>query len=309
VTAQLIEAETGMHLWAERFDRELSDIFAVQDEIVAAISGQLAYNLVDAAADLQRTAPTKSLTAYDYLLRGRASWRRGAIAETLDYYAKAAEADPQYAAALASLAFFYSEDTWMQMTGKAIGDLVKLARGYVDRAIAADNGDSFVHHMVGTALLDLGDLDRAKHHLELAISLNPHFPSSAINLGCAIAFMGRHREGLAITEKAFRLEPRLPPAMRAVPFYIHCVMGNPDAALQDLARIENPLAFLHLFASGCLAQAGREQEARHHIAAFQDKRPSWFDIPGFARAIGNCLRTLEDRKRLVDGLRKAGALS
>ena len=309
VTAQLIEAKTGMHLWAERFDRELSDVFAVQDEIVAAISGQLAYNLIDAAADVRRIAPTKSLTAYDYLLRGRASWRRGAVIETMEHYTKAAEADPQYAAALASLVFFYSEDTWMQMTGKTIDELAKSAREHVDRAIAANKGDSFVHHMVGTGLLNLGDLDRAKHHLETAISLNPHFPSSAINLGCLIAFMGRHREGLAVTEKAFGLEPRLPPAMRAVPFYIHCVMGDPDGALKDLDRIENPFAFLHLFAAGCLAQAEREQDARRHTAAFEDKRPSWFDIPGFARVICNCLRMPEDRQRFVDGLRKAGLLS
>ncbi len=306
VTAQLIETETGTHKWAERYDCELSDVFAVQDQIVGAISGQLAYGLIDAAVSMRRNAPTASLTAYDHLLRGRAAWRRGAVIETHDHYVEAVKADGGYAAALASLAFIYAEDISMQMIGKPVDDLAQLAQRYVERAIAADDGDSYAQHMIGTALLCVGELDRAKQHLELAITLNPHFPSSMINLGCTIAFMGAHREGLAIIEKVFQLEPRLPPAMRAVPFYIHCIMGDADAALADLARIEGPLPFLHLMMGACLCLAGRDEEARVHVARFQTKRPPRYDIQGFARWFARYLRLPEDRARFLMGLHKAG---
>jgi len=306
VTAQLIEVDTGTHKWAERFDRELSDIFVVQDEIVAAISGQLSYDLIDAAVMVRRNAPTSSLTAYDHLLRGRAAWRRGAVVETCDHYLKSVDADGSYAAALASLAFIYAEDISMQMLGKPVDDLAELARVCVERAIVADDGDSYAQHMIGTTLLCIGELERAKQHLELAITLNPHFPSSIINLGCTIAFMGAHHEGLAMIDKVFRLEPRLPPAMRAVPFYIHCAMGEADAALADLARIENPLAFLHLMMGACLYEAGRDGEAHAQLASFEAKRTPGYDVGGFARWFSRYLRVPEDRARLLTGLRKAG---
>jgi len=305
-TAQLIETESGTHKWAERYDRELSDIFALQDEIVGAISGQLAYDLIDAAVATRRNTPTASLTAYDRVLRGRAAWRRGAVIETHDQYLKAIEADGNYAAALASLAFIYAEDISMQMLDKPVDELAKQAQHYVERAISADDGDSYAQHMIGTTLLCLGELDRAKQHLELAITLNPHFPSSTINVGCTIAFMGAHREGLAIIERVFMLEPRLPPAMRAVPFYVHCIAGDADAALADLARIESPLPFLHLMMGGCLHVAGRDEEGRAHVAAFQAKRSPAYDVAGFARWFARYLRLPEDRARFLAGLRKAG---
>jgi TolB-like protein len=306
VTAQLIETASGSHVWAERFDRELTDIFAVQDEIVAAISAQLAFSVVDASVTAGRSAPTSSLTAYDHLLRGRAAWRRGAVAETHTHWTAAVELDPNYAAALASLAFLYAEDTYMQMLGIPLDKLRALAEEYAERAIAMDDGDAYAQHMVGTAWLTLGQLDRAKQHLELAIRLNPHYPSSIINLGCTLGFMGQYREGMAMIETAFRLEPRLPPAMRAVPFYVHCIMGDADSALADLAKIESPYAFLHLWMGACLSGAGRDAEARRHIHEFEQKRPPWFDVPGFAESVRRCIRSEEDRDRFMNGLHKAG---
>ena len=128
VTAQLIDPDSDAHLWAERFDRELADIFAVHDEIVQAISAQLGFVLIDAAVTGRRSAPTASPTAYNHVLRGRSAWRRGAAIEARDAWLKAVEADPGYAVALASLAFFYSEDLWMQETGEPLEELARLAQ-------------------------------------------------------------------------------------------------------------------------------------------------------------------------------------
>ena len=120
VTAQLIDAETGIHVWANSFNRESEDLFALQDEVVAAVVAQLTFSLVDAAVTKRRMAPTASLKAYEHVLRGRAAWRRAALKETLDHYLKAIEADPNYGTALACLTFFYSEDIYMQVTGMMV---------------------------------------------------------------------------------------------------------------------------------------------------------------------------------------------
>lgn len=94
--------------------------------------------------------------------------------------------------------------------------------------------------------------------------------------------------------------------MRAVPFYIHCIMGDADAALADLARIESPLACLHLMMGACLHLAGRDKEASVHIAAFEAKRTPWYDVRGLARWWTKYLRLPEDQARLLTGLSKAG---
>jgi len=225
VTAQLIDAETGAHLWAERFDRELADIFAVQDEIVAAIVGRMGPSLVDAAVRHRGTSMA-SLTAYDHVLRGWSAWRRGAVVETWDHYLKAVEANPDSAVALACVAFLYAEDRFMQVTGVPIDQATQLAHDFAERAIAKNDDDPAVHNMLGAAFWDLGELDKAKHHAELAVSQNPHDPSAALILGLVVAFMGEHREGLAIAERALWLDPRVAPALLAVPLFIHCLMGN-----------------------------------------------------------------------------------
>jgi TolB-like protein/DNA-binding SARP family transcriptional activator len=306
VTAQLIDPESDAHLWAERFDRELADIFAVQDEIVQAISAQLGFALIEAAVTGRRSAPTASLTAYDHLLRGRSAWRRGAVIETRDHYLKAVEADPNYAAALACLAFFYSEDIYMQVSGEPVEDLARLADDFAARAIAADDGDSYTHHMVGTAMGSLGKHPEARHHLELALSLNPYYVNTTINLGWVIAFAGQHREGLAMVERVFELEPRLAPAMRAVPLWIRCAMGDPDGAIRDLHKIDQPMACYHLVLAVCLAGAGRAGEAQAHVGAFEAGRSAWFDVPGFAHWFCKMLALPADQERFLRGVRALG---
>src|SRR5262249_48901875 len=144
--------------------------------------------------------------------------------------------------------------------------------------------------------------------LELALSLNPYFPNTTIILGGVIAFAGQHREGLAMIDRAFRLEPRLSPTMRTVPFVIRCIMGDPDGAKSDLLNIDidRPRAHLHLLMAACLASSGRVEEAKSHVLAFEAKRPPWFDVVGFSQWVGKALALPEDKERLLEGLRQAG---
>jgi TolB-like protein len=306
VTAQLIDAETGAHLWAERFDRELADIFTVQDEIVAAISAQLGHRLVDAVALHKRDVSESSLTAYDHFLRGRSAWYRGDPIETRDHYLKAIEADPRHAPSLAGLAFLYGEDHAMQAFGVPVKEETSIARRYAERALAVNDGDPMTHHMLGSVFMDLGDHEKAVHHLELARSLNPYFPTSTINLGYALAMMGRHAEGLAMVERAFWLEPRLAPATLGVPLDIHYMMRDYDSAIADFQRIDDPYPYIFLTLAACYAQADRHEDARRAVADFRTRRPGGYDIAGFVQYSCDMCKLPEDRDHWREGFRKAG---
>ncbi|MFO1171777.1 MAG: adenylate/guanylate cyclase domain-containing protein [Hyphomicrobiaceae bacterium] len=305
VTAQLIDAATGGHVWAERFDREMADVFAVQDEIVGAIAGRLALGLVDTFAASRRKAPTENLTAYEHLLKGRSAWRLGSFVETRDHYLKAAELDPGYAAALAGLSFLYSYDLYTQLIDERPVERERLARSYAARAIACDDGDDYIQHSIGTSFLCLGELEKAKYHLETAISLNPFFPYSWMNLGNTLSCLGMHKEALELIGKGFRLEPRVAPAMR-VDFEVYTALGDCAAARDAFNQINRPFAFQYLLLACCFAQADRAEEAAKAMAGFETERGLSFDTFDFARRWVSLYRRQEDEERLRTGFRKLG---
>ena len=308
VSAQLIDAETGAHLWAERFDRELADIFSVQDEIVASVAAQLGFGLIGAAAAKKRTESNAALTANDCFLRGRAAYQRGDMIETRDHYLKGVETDPKHFPSLAGAGFIYAMDRCVQAFGQPLDDAARLARHYVERALHSIDGDPMGHQVVATALLLLGELDRAKHHFEVAQLLNPYYPYTTVNIGCTIAFMGRHAEGLSLVERAFWLEPRVAPTMHTVPLFIHYLMRDYNAAISDYSRIDDPYPYFTTVVAACYAQSGRDDEAKHAVARFEDRRPPWFDLPGLVETICGMCRLPDDRAHWVEGFRKAGLI-
>ena len=108
VTSQLIDAQTGAHVFAEKFDSQLSDIFAVQDEIVEAIIGRMFFSLQEAAGALREKSPTTSISAYTYWLRAGAAWRNGDEPLAREHMHEAVRIDPYYAPALASLSLLFA---------------------------------------------------------------------------------------------------------------------------------------------------------------------------------------------------------
>jgi TolB-like protein len=309
INVQLIDAESGAHVWAEKFDRELADVFAVQDEIVAAIASQVFAVLVDTAVSSRINLDQNQLTSYDNFLRSRSAWARGNAQDTLKFALNSVDADPSFAAAVAFLAFFYAEDIWMQVTGLPISELERRAHECIPKALALNSADPDVHLLIGSGFLDLGELALAKQHLELALSLNPHLPHATMNLGLTLVFMGKSEQGLEMIERAFRLDPRHPTAMRAVPFIGHCTVGNIHEAERWFNGIQNPFAYLHLMMAGCLAQAGRDVDALAHLTAFNELKNSCFDTVGFISWVSKCLKLPEDRSRFLTGYQKLGLIS
>ncbi len=215
ITAQLVDASNGFHLWSETYDRELENIFAVQDEISAAIVGALREHL-----GLQVEAPPRVITAanteaHDAYLRGRylvvqrtPASIKGAVRE----FEKAVELDPDYALAHAELALAtLLLDTY---TDLPITGLVARATPHVDEAMALNPTLAEAHAATGYLLLLQGDLDEALTHFEQAIQLNPNYSIVYLWMGNLLfSDLGRYAEAFPMWETALRLDPLSIPAI------------------------------------------------------------------------------------------------
>jgi TolB-like protein/class 3 adenylate cyclase len=218
ITAQLIDATTGEHLWSEHYDRPLKDIFALQDEIVQKIVFALKVKLTAEEQARFRRAPTNNLDAYDLYLHGLETRLRG-FYETKEelndqarrMYEKAIELDPQYAAAYAGLGWTHFFDWFFQWNPNRVQTLER-AFELGQRAIALDNSLSDPHRLLGRAYLWKKQHEQALVEAERALALDPNNADGYWNLGNILTFAGRPEEGIAMIEQGMRRNPRYSPS-------------------------------------------------------------------------------------------------
>ncbi|VVM37498.1 Transcriptional regulator HilA [Pseudomonas fluorescens] len=311
ITAQLIDAATGAHHWAGRFEGVLVDIFELQDQITESVVGAIAPQLERAEIDRARHKPTESLDAYDYYLRGMAQLHHGtraAIDQALPLLHKAMAYDPEFSSAYAMAAWCYcwrKANGWMADRPAEVAEGVRLAR----RALELDRGDAVALTRSGHALGYLGgDLPGGIALLDKALMLNPNL-AAAWFLGAFLRLW--HGETDAAIEHfthAMRLSPVDPELyrMQAGLGLAHLFIGQYDVAW---ARAENALRDLPTFllAVAVLAAshglAGREIEARVAMEDLRRLDPTlrlsiltdWLPI-----------HRAENLAVFVDGLRRAG---
>jgi adenylate cyclase len=190
VTAQLIEAATGAHVWAERYDRDLDEVFAVQDELARSIVSTLVGRIQDARLQQSLRKPTSSLAAYDCVLRGVASFRgfgESANQKAYEMFERAVALDPQYAQAHAYLAMAY-----LALHGHAAAppEVLDTAFAIASRAIELDPQDSNGHRVVGLVWMYRRDFDSAEHHYRRALELSPDDPDRRMGLGYLLVMRG-----------------------------------------------------------------------------------------------------------------------
>ncbi|HEY5626481.1 MAG TPA: winged helix-turn-helix domain-containing tetratricopeptide repeat protein [Nitrospira sp.] len=213
VTAQLADSRTGAQIWAERYDRNLSDIFAVQDDLTRQIVVVLAVTLT-AAQEKQgpRRAPN-SMEAYEYILRGRElAWlhKRGTGAEAERLLARAIWLDPSYAAAYSWLAFKHLID-YVNQWGDQPGESLRLANELAKKAVGLDDADAQAHFVLGECRLWAGrEHDEAIDQGRRAIELDPNYSHAYLLLGHALHYAGRSEESLEPYETAMHLDPCYP---------------------------------------------------------------------------------------------------
>lgn len=210
-TAQLVEAATGRHVWAEKYDRPLADIFTVQDEIVQQIGAAMRVEVQEAEQVRARRIPTENLNAYDAVLRGSeyaARFTREGVTQARQWYERALALDPQYAEAYASLGWTYwMEWLWWNQDLLLLERAEELAR----QAIALDDSVPAAHHIMGVVYLWRDQqYEQAIAEGKHAITLDPNWADAYVQLADILPFAGRAEEAVGLVQKAMRLNPHYP---------------------------------------------------------------------------------------------------
>ncbi|MDH3212294.1 MAG: adenylate/guanylate cyclase domain-containing protein [Myxococcales bacterium] len=310
ISVQLIDATTGLHIWAERYDRELEDIFVLQDAITEAIVGAMSPELRRTEQERALRQKTWSFTAWDYTQRGfwhfeRLSKQDNETARSL--FESAAELDPNSALPFYGLAWTHYMDIFSQWTGSSERSIAKLDRT-ARRSAALDERDPNAQLAMGLAFRIAGQREQAMAAFERTIQLNPSSSYAYFALGAYLAQAGRPDDAIAHLEKAVRLSPN-DPMMGSYLGAIattHFVAGRYEEAVAWARRsLQRSPDFLHarsLLAAGC-AQRGRMDEARSAVQAVLRLDP------GYSLSTVRSAYPSGDPdflERYLDGLRRAG---
>jgi adenylate cyclase len=310
ISAQLIDATTGHHVWAESYDRELRDIFSVQDEITEAIVMAMRPEL--RRSELERAARRgpRDLRAYD--LTQRAWWymakdTAGDNLTARSLFEQAIERDPSYADAWSGLALTHSRDVtqqWTNSPARSISERQRAAR----RSVSVDPQWARGHVMMALAQSGAGNRDAAIASAERAIELDPSLPGAHRVLGFLIALAGRPDDGIAKIETAIRLSPRDPRIWTAFQMLgaAHLVAERfeeaADAAQRSLQHNPNDHN-THVLLAVSYAHLGRIDEARSAFREVLRLQPD-FSLAGARQTLAAANDDFVEG--LVAGLRKAG---
>ena len=308
ITAQLINATTGAHLWAERYDRELNDIFALQDEITQSVTAAIEPKLVEAESVHFQGRSPENLDAWDLVMRAVASFWRMTMAESeaaIDMLRLAVQRYPNYAPAQSMLSFalLVSDLVGWAPAGKPY----QLAADLAHRAAELDDNDPWAHLALGYLAFTARQTDDAVRQFKCALDLNPNFATAYGYLGWAVVFDGRHEEAIEYFQQAFRMSPHDP----LIAFFYagmcaaHYFARRFDEAVEwGRKSIQQRPSFIpgHRILCASLAQAGRTEELLAAMARLRELQPditiAWLEehVPYTPRAIAHYL----------DGMRKAG---
>jgi len=312
ITTQLIDATTDHHLWAERYDRPLTDIFALQDEITQQIVANLRVEVGQAELERVRRIPTENLTAYDYVLRGREAFLRAfldttqkeANAQARQLFERAIALDPAYAEAYAWLGHTYLLE-WMQQWNLDPQTLER-AGELAQRAIALDDSLPRSHQILSQVYRWKKQHEQAIAEAERTITLDPNSDIAYMYLGEVLVMAGRPEETIGLVEKAMRLNPCYPVYYLQELGTAYSMTGRYEEAIAPLKRVAtfNPnFVFAHLVLASCYAELGREEEARAEAAEVLGINPN-FSLEVWRQMIP--FKDPAELERYLAGLRKAG---
>jgi TolB-like protein/Tfp pilus assembly protein PilF len=315
VTVQLLDAASGYNLWTERYDRDLEDIFSLQDDIVQAIVAALPGRLEHAGREIARRKPTASITAYDLVLLGNERWRQltvKSLAEAREHFRNAVALDAQYARAHVNIAWTIVCDEFLESPAyTSLDDALR----EIETALDIDDGDAWAHGVFAQLLFLRREDDRAEFHFGRALALNPNDADVAAVLANILVYWGRWREALAWIGAAKRLNP-FPPNLYNWYHALALYSGQEyEQAVKAVIEARSLDRWSHGLLAACYAQMGRLGEARSEAEAFVRERYRELNATGaippantldLVRVRAERYRNPVDRDHLLDGLRKAG---
>jgi adenylate cyclase len=304
ITAQLIDGTSGGHLWAERYDRELADIFAVQDDVTEEIVRALEVNLSANAQDRPTRVETDIPEAYDCVLRGREQYRlfsKKGNRTARRLYEKAIELDPNYAAAYAGLAETYLHE-WFLGSPDALDRAYELAR----KSSALNPSLPLVYEALGNVSLFKRQHAEAVAAARRWVKIEPGNADAYANLAGALHFSGESEQAIPLIEKAMRLNPYYPFYYILYRGQSYLAMERYEDALEALKRssAHNPEALpARVYLAACFGLLGKETAAREALAEVHRIDPNF--STAWVRTFLP-YKHAADAGRLTEGLRKAG---
>ena len=277
ITVQLIDAETDRHIWAERYDRELADIFAIQDEVTGAIVSTLPGRVEAASRDRAARKPTDNMAAYECVLAAKLHHHRSTredIEKAQRLIDRAIELDPNYAHAHAWKAcilgqkWIYSWCEDKEATWNGVREELKIA-------LALDDNDSDVHRVLAALHINQNEFDKAAYHQTRALSLNPNDDLIVVQQGELLTWLGQPAEGIEWIRKAMRLNPYHPAR-----FWYHLGRAFFAArryaeAIEAVEHIAAPDPVHHALLAASHAQMGNEAAAARHAAEVLKRMPEF----------------------------------
>jgi adenylate cyclase len=308
ITAQLIDALTGHHLWAERYDREPKDIFVLQDEITLKILNSLHVKLTGGEQDRVYGKGTNNLEAYIKVLQGRDYfWRlnRESNIFAKKLFEEAIALDPKYPAPYWLLGMTHIMDTWFDW-GQSKEDSLSRAIELAQKTISLNDLDSNGHGLLGAAYRLKGDHDKAIAEGKRAVELDPNSADAHVWLGIALNYADRAEEAIPLFEKAIRLNP-----FAHTWYFLHLghsyrFLGRYDEAIavyQKAIQLSPKNLIAHLGLTCAYSLSGRDKEASVHAAEVLRISPD-FSLDRFAEKLP--FKNQAEKERYINALRKAG---
>jgi len=277
VTVQLIDAEADRHVWAERYDRDLEDIFAIQDEVTSSIVAILPGRVEAATRKRSESKPTDSLAAYECVLEAKLLHHRSNRQDNdkaLELIRRAIQLDPKYAHAHAWTACILGQTYVYGWCDDAAATLIEIERELA-LARSLDDNDSDVHRILAAVYLTRNEFDKMLYHQQRALHLNPNDDLIVVQNGEVLTWIGQPEAGIPWILKAMQLNPFHPPRFWNHLARAHFVGRQYAEALKALQHITAPDQFTHAFMAACCARLGDTAAASAHMAEVLKRDPDF----------------------------------
>ena len=302
ISVHLIACETGSEVWADRYDRRLEDLFEVQLDIARTVTATIAGRLTALAEKANAAKTPESFDAYDHVLRAERHlqrYTREDYAQAREHLGHAIRIDPNYARAHSLLCIASVYEWFWDMTESGLSDILRVG----EVALALDDQDARTHLALGLAQLFMRRHDRAVHHFDRAVTLNPNDGLIAAEHGRLLMYLDRPEEGLRRVREAMRHNPFHPSWYKNIEGRCLHTAARYEEAIAAFEGVDAPQFWIEAYLAACHAACGRAEAASRHRERLLEMRPE-FRLTPFRRFLP--YRSAETLERFLDTFRKAG---
>lgn len=308
ISVQLVDVSDGGHVWAERYDRDLQDVFAVQDDVTRSIVAVLPNRLRSSLSERTQRKSTANYSAYELFLQGR--WifltSAGTDPRAISFLEKALAIDPDYAHAQAVLANLYGYSLFS--LGVWYGDPESRARSYLADAIKNGKQDPIILTLAAETYYWLGESDRARHHIEAALRINPHDIQSRIVYGSILNGSGQSEDGLRVMDEALIADPQMLDFTLEPKAECLFMLRRYEDCLEILLSWEHPPPHTYAQIAACYAHLTQMDKSADAAASFLRACDAGSDFDRYARNHARICQRPEDKENWLSGYRMAGLL-